>query len=254
MTYATDWTGFQQSAWRGAGMPGSGPQYSVMGRPQDPRSSMFSSSLNLNGEFQPKDMVVIFDWKATCRRHRMTPNNRLRGVVNCWPDNGSTLADEFCKYPFGDLLWRGHVAFPSKIILIFRDLSSPWWSWVRNIGECLQVMYFHSVISLKCCGRMYESRSGEKPVSIFKIVSASCICFQIEIVKASIWIFLGQLPWRSYAAISCVIPCYSYSREYSLHSDQWQDVTENTLGNFSESIGDPLQMSRCLSDLPEGCQ
>ena len=34
-----------------AGMPGAGSQYSVMGRPQDPRSSMFGSSINLNGEF-----------------------------------------------------------------------------------------------------------------------------------------------------------------------------------------------------------
>ena len=33
------------------GMPGAGSQYSVMGRPQDPRSSMFGSSINLNGEF-----------------------------------------------------------------------------------------------------------------------------------------------------------------------------------------------------------
>merc|ERR550534_1493710 len=29
-------------------MPGAGSQYSVMGRPQDPRSSMFGSSINLN--------------------------------------------------------------------------------------------------------------------------------------------------------------------------------------------------------------
>ena len=34
------------------GMPGAGSQYSVMGRPQDPRSSMFGSSINLNGEFR----------------------------------------------------------------------------------------------------------------------------------------------------------------------------------------------------------
>ena len=32
------------------GMPGAGSHYSVMGRSQDPRSSMFGSSLNLNGE------------------------------------------------------------------------------------------------------------------------------------------------------------------------------------------------------------
>ena len=32
------------------GMPGSGSHYSVMGRSQDPRSSMFGSSLNLNGK------------------------------------------------------------------------------------------------------------------------------------------------------------------------------------------------------------
>ena len=32
------------------GMPGSGGQYSVMGRHQDPRTSMFGSSLNLNGK------------------------------------------------------------------------------------------------------------------------------------------------------------------------------------------------------------
>ena len=32
-------------------MPGAGSQYSVMGRPQDPRSSMFGSSINLNGQF-----------------------------------------------------------------------------------------------------------------------------------------------------------------------------------------------------------
>ena len=34
------------------GMPGAGSQYSVMGRPQDPRSSMFGSSINLNGKYQ----------------------------------------------------------------------------------------------------------------------------------------------------------------------------------------------------------
>ena len=33
------------------GMPGSGGHYGVMGRSQDHRSSMFGSSLNLNGEY-----------------------------------------------------------------------------------------------------------------------------------------------------------------------------------------------------------
>ena len=32
-------------------MPGSGGHYGVMGRSQDHRSSMFGSSLNLNGEY-----------------------------------------------------------------------------------------------------------------------------------------------------------------------------------------------------------
>ena len=34
-------------------MPGGGGQYGVMGRHQDPRSSMFGSSLNLNGKHNP---------------------------------------------------------------------------------------------------------------------------------------------------------------------------------------------------------
>ena len=45
-----------RSVYNPAGMPGSGGQYSVMaGRHgQDPRtSSMFGSSINLNGEYKP---------------------------------------------------------------------------------------------------------------------------------------------------------------------------------------------------------
>ena len=46
------------------GMPGGGGQYGVMGRHQDPRSSMFGSSLNLNGKHNPiydnTDLYLLF--------------------------------------------------------------------------------------------------------------------------------------------------------------------------------------------------
>ena len=46
------------------GMPGGGGQYGVMGRHQDPRSSMFGSSLNLNGKHNPNydntDLYLLF--------------------------------------------------------------------------------------------------------------------------------------------------------------------------------------------------
>ena len=48
-----------------AGMPGAGSQYSVMGRPQDPRSSMFGSSINLNGEFSSAKSKTKVKWTFT---------------------------------------------------------------------------------------------------------------------------------------------------------------------------------------------
>ena len=47
------------------GMPGAGSQYSVMGRPQDPRSSMFGSSINLNGEFSSAKSKTKVKWTFT---------------------------------------------------------------------------------------------------------------------------------------------------------------------------------------------
>ena len=47
------------------GMPGAGSQYSVMGRPQDPRSSMFGSSISLNGEFSSEKSKTKVKWTFT---------------------------------------------------------------------------------------------------------------------------------------------------------------------------------------------
>ena len=66
------------------GMPGGGAQYSVMSRPQDPRTSMFSSSLNLNGKraypcrtalpcnsIHQSTRVLLMCWTA-CGRQRLS--------------------------------------------------------------------------------------------------------------------------------------------------------------------------------------
>ncbi len=62
------------------------------------------------------NVKIIFEWKATCRCHRITP-------LKNWLRKTQTMAltpavqHEFF-YSFGDSIWRRHVAFPSKIILI----------------------------------------------------------------------------------------------------------------------------------------
>ena len=56
------------------GMPPSGGQYSVMGRHQDPRSSMFGSSINLNGKEKEQFFYPSFNMFKKNQMHLCSPN------------------------------------------------------------------------------------------------------------------------------------------------------------------------------------
>ena len=56
------------------GMPPSGGQYSVMGRHQDPRSSMFGSSINLNGKKKKQFFIPVLTFLKINQMPLRCPN------------------------------------------------------------------------------------------------------------------------------------------------------------------------------------
>ena len=68
--------------WTFEGMPGTGGHYGVMGRSQDHRSSMFGSSLNLNGEYLVTLWRLWYDlYVKHMHKDILFPNGMTQSII-----------------------------------------------------------------------------------------------------------------------------------------------------------------------------
>ena len=83
-----------------AGMPGAGSQYSVMGRPQDPRSSMFGSSINLNGEQADEQETMMRESEVKAQQ------SMLYNLENCMKKKRQIIRKSRERTSKTNVLWN----------------------------------------------------------------------------------------------------------------------------------------------------